>query len=815
MSYRFDVVIRLLLIYSSVLLSTRTVVGIDFVHDVVPILKRNCTHCHAGRESEGDFSFNTRASVLDSGMVETEDPGSSHLLELIESDDPDLQMPPPDRPRLSAEEILVLRRWVLDGLAWEADFTFAIDAYEPPLLPRSPDLPAPRNGRTHPIDRILDHYLRDNDQERPQAIGDTAFLRRTSLDLIGLLPTPEQLDAFLLDEDPRKRERWIDSLLSNRIGYADHWLTFFNDLLRNDYSGTGFITGGRKQVSQWLYQSLLDNKPFDLLARELIAPPNAASQGYIDGIKWRGEVSAGQTLPIQFSQSISQSFLGINMKCASCHDSFIDRWTLKDAYGLAAIYSDDPLELHRCDKPTGDTAKAAWLFPELGAIDANATRQERLQQLSMLMTNPRNGRFARTIVNRLWYQLMGRGIVHPLDAMQSRPWNEDLLDYLADDLVKNQFNLKLTLRRIATSQAYQSEAERSEDDNRSDAYVYRGPKTKRMTAEQFLDNVWQICGDAPVKFDAPVIRSDPNTKTASTSNSTVSPSGKWIWGSNNGGAVPGQETLVLRKSIELPDNVMSGGAVISCDNEFELFVNGKWAASGNDWTKPQSIALLPLLKKGSNTIQVVAMNASNEPNPAGLYLEAHLKLQDGSTAAFATDSSWQYTDKVPKTTNNRLGRITGKWQDVSVVETLSVWDEMVAKKCVPLLLAIEAGGNGQPMVRASLLKNTALMKSLGRPMREQIVSMRPTTVTTLEAIDLANESTLASSFASGAERLIRDTDGDPKQIIELLFRKSLARSPTSKELDILIPTLGSDPDQHAVQDLIWAVCMLPEFFLIR
>ncbi|MEX2026644.1 MAG: DUF1549 domain-containing protein, partial [Pirellulaceae bacterium] len=140
--------------------------------------------------------------------------------------------------------------------------------------------------------------------------------------------------------------------------YAEHWLTFWNDLLRNDYAGTGFITGGRKQISKWLYEALVANKPYDQFARELIAPPTADSTGFADGIRWRGEVSAGQTVEIQFAQSVGQAFLGINLKCASCHDSFIDRWTLEDAYGLAAVYSQRPLELHRCDKPVGKMAQA-------------------------------------------------------------------------------------------------------------------------------------------------------------------------------------------------------------------------------------------------------------------------------------------------------------------------------------------------------------------------------------------------------------------------------------------------------------------------
>ena len=146
----------------------------------------------------------------------------------------------------------------------------------------------------------------------------------------------------------------------------------FNTTLRsgsNDYRGTGYVDGGRKQISGWLYQALLDNMPYDRFVRELINP-TPASEGFIAGIKWRGRINASQVPEIQFSQNISQVFLGINMKCASCHDSFIDSWKLDDAYSLAAVITDRPLEIHRCDKPTGRKAVPGFLFPKLGTIDA-------------------------------------------------------------------------------------------------------------------------------------------------------------------------------------------------------------------------------------------------------------------------------------------------------------------------------------------------------------------------------------------------------------------------------------------------------------
>ena len=106
--------------------------------------------------------------------------------------------------------------------------------------------------------------------------------------------------------------------------------------MRNDYAGTGYIDGGRKAITDWLYKSLVNNKPYDQFVRELI-DPSPESEGFSKGIKWRGRVNASQVPEIQFAQNISQVFLGLNMKCASCHDSFIDVWKLDDAYGLAAI----------------------------------------------------------------------------------------------------------------------------------------------------------------------------------------------------------------------------------------------------------------------------------------------------------------------------------------------------------------------------------------------------------------------------------------------------------------------------------------------
>ncbi|HTN74738.1 MAG TPA: DUF1549 domain-containing protein, partial [Pirellulaceae bacterium] len=481
---------------------------IDFAHDIVPLLRQQCGKCHTGEKREGAFSMNTRELLIAGGesgkAIVIGSSAKSELIARITTKDNDLRMPP-EGPRLTEAQVTLLTKWVDSGLSWQDGFAFQKPAYEPPLKPRRPELPPVVANRGNPVDRFVDAYFVTQKLERPAVVADTVFARRVYLDSIGLLPTPAQLARFEADQRPDKRALLVRELLADDIAYAEHWLTFWNDLLRNDYTGTGFITGGRKQITKWLYEALVNNKPYDQFVRELVAP-TAASEGFIQGIRWRGDVNSSQTQEVQFAQNISQAFLGINMKCASCHDSFIDHWKLDQAYGLAAIYAQQTLEIHRCDKPTGRQAQAAWLFPELGQIDPKAPQPVRLQQLAALMTHPDNGRLTRTVVNRLWHRLLGRGIVHPTDAMGTEPWNADLLDFLASDLADHNYNLKQTLELICTSEAYQAVTPAIEAESNNSGYQFRGPIARRLTAEQFVDAVWQLTGTAPLKSDAGVLR---------------------------------------------------------------------------------------------------------------------------------------------------------------------------------------------------------------------------------------------------------------------------------------------------------------------
>lgn len=801
---------------------------VDFAHDIVPVLKQYCGACHIGAKKQGGLSMNTRAALLaggENGAVLKPGAGAdSELIRRMESKDESLRMPP-DGARVPPEKVALFKRWIDEGAKWENGFSFAGQTWEPPLKPRRPELPAVHNGRSHPVDRIVDAYLAGKNLPVPGSIDDAAFLRRVSLDVTGLLPTVERREQFLADSRPDKRSRLVDELLADDIACAEHWLTFWNDLLRNDYTGTGFITGGRKQITGWLYRSLVENKPFDAMIRELIVA-SPESEGFIQGIRWRGNVSASQANEVQFAQSISQAFLGINMKCASCHDSFVDHWKLDDAYGLAAIYATTPLEVHRCDKPTGAKAVAKWIFPELGQIDPSASQPERMKQLAALMTHPENGRVPRTIVNRLWHRLMGRGIVHPVDAMHTEPWNSDLLDHLAVHLQDRNYNLKETIRLICTSQIYQAQTPAVTDEGEGAAFVFRGPVARRMSAEQFVDAVWQLTGAAPSRADAQVIRAKlPSAGAAAADGSSTGAAtpdeakpheltGRWIWSRPDAaqGNSAGGETITLRRRFDLKALPVRAVAVITCDNAYTLWLNGRQIGSDDAWEDVELYPLEPALKTGTNELLIVARNGGSGPNPAGLYFESLWRQADGTAGGIATGVEWEWTATVPDA-RGRFRLPPEDWQPAAVILDPQVWTGAVQPQMVSLLTAGVSGS--ARMVRASLVKSDELMRALGRPNRDQIVTMRPSELTTLEAISLANGQSLADAVARGAVLWQLRSGTDRARLVEALYLAALSREPSSDERAAALSLMDEAATTETVEDLLWAVLMLPEFQLIR
>ena len=791
-------------------LSTTSVLAVDFAHDVVPILRVHCGKCHTGDAKQGGFSMNTREALLaggDSGVAGfvAGKASESEIIVRITSDDPDIRMPLENGP-LPAEAVSVLERWIDANAPWEDGFAFQRTGWEPPLHLRQIELPPAEDGRTNPLDRIVDGYWRRHGIERPAPCDDRSFIRRTSLDLVGLLPEVDRVTAFVADPRPDKRQVLVRELLAEKVAYAEHWMTFWNDLLRNDYTGTGFITGGRRQITTWLHRSLVDNKPFDQFVRELIAPTDE-SRGFIDGIVWRGTVNASQTVPIQFAQNVGQTFLGINLKCASCHDSFVDRWTLQQTYDLAAILSEKPLELHRCDKATGSTATPAWLFAELGQVDVATPPAQRLEQLAALMTKPENGWLSRNLVNRLWHRLMGRGVVHPVDALRSRPWSEELLDVLAGELVAGHWDVKRVLELICTSEAYGSATPPVDGPPQGADFIFKGPLPRRMTAEQFTDAVWQLTNAAPATPDAEVVRFEQSPGSKPPKEVAV-----WIWSNEMAASAP-NEKLTFRKRFTLPDAPVNAAVVFAADNVATIFVNGRRVGINTEWSKPVMELVAGDLKEGDNEIVLAAANG-DAGGAAAAKVELHVTLPDGATMTIATDDSWEWTRSVPDSSGKFApDAVPTDWAPAVVAKSQTTWAGS-SKEFVRKLLHATASGP-IPMVRAVLVKGTPLMAALGRPNRDQVITSRPSDLTTLEAIQLANAQSLADEFTKGATSILAKHGPRAAPIVRWMFTAALSREPTAAEMVAGGAMLGETPTEESVADCLWAVVMLPEFQLIR
>jgi uncharacterized membrane protein len=484
---------------------------IQLVTNVRSILAHNCYKCHSGAKIEGELRLDEKEFVFAGGengkVIIPGNVDESELIRRISLSKNHKDVMPSKGKLLSQDEIQLLRLWVEKGAPWPDGVAQQSIYRVAALAPRKPDLPPAKPGLENPIDRWVDEYFQENQLSWSQPIDDRTFLRRVYLDIIGLLPSPEELAAFEQDQNPDKREIRIQELLDRQDDFAQHWLTFWNDALRNDYTGTGYITRGRFAITDWLYTSIRDNKPYDLFVKELLNP-NDKSKGFIEGIRWRGTVNASQRTEMQAAQNVGQVLLGLNLKCASCHDSFISDWKLEEAYAFANIFADSTLEVSRCEQPTGKLAKTEILWEELGEIDSLATKAEKLRQLADQLVQPANGRMYRTVVNRIWKQMMGRGIVEPVDEMDNQPWSQDLLDWLAVDFVENGYNLKRLIFQITNSKIYQSQSIplASPDLLLAADFKFEGMIRRRLTAEQFSDAVSGL--SAPL-FDSVEVKFRP------------------------------------------------------------------------------------------------------------------------------------------------------------------------------------------------------------------------------------------------------------------------------------------------------------------
>jgi hypothetical protein len=329
---------------------------------------------------------------------------------------------------------------------------------------------------------------------------DQEFIRRVSLDAIGVLPTPEEAQAFLADPSSDRRAKVVDRLLS-RPEFYDFWTLKFADILRAN--GRLIQSKGTYAFNRWIRTALERNTPMDQFVRALLTADGSALKNPAANYY---RISRDPESSIETTAQLS---LGVHIQCAKCHNHPFERWTQDDYYGFAAFFSrvrqkkgslleDEVIysaNVGDVRQPrTGQVMKPKALG---GPVLDDPKNPDRRLALAAWLTRPDNPFFAKSLVNRVWYHLIGRGIVEPVDDFRdSNPAsNDELLDGLTAEFVTHGFDLKTLIRSILTSRTYQLSA-RTNERNADDGLYFSHAVTKLLPAEVLLDAISSVTGTA-------------------------------------------------------------------------------------------------------------------------------------------------------------------------------------------------------------------------------------------------------------------------------------------------------------------------------
>jgi hypothetical protein len=325
--------------------------------------------------------------------------------------------------------------------------------------------------------------------------GDAEFFRRIHLDLIGTLPAPADIRAFLADKNPDKRAKAIDRVLA-RPEFVDFWALKWGDLLRINRNQLN--EKGMWSFYNWVRSALRNNMPVDEFVRAVIT---AEGSTFTEGPANFYRIGNN---PTDWSETTSQLFLGVRLQCAKCHHHPWEKWSQDDYYGMAAFFArlsaknSKEFGLFGGERvvylrPNGEVShprKGTVVPPH--PLDGPVMEDpfDRRRKLAEWVTSKDNPFFARNFANRFWSYLMGRGLVDPVDDLRvtNPPSNPELLDTLAKVFMQSKFNLKQLLRIIANSRSYQLSSSMTVGDHADAANIYfTRYMVKRLTAEELAD----------------------------------------------------------------------------------------------------------------------------------------------------------------------------------------------------------------------------------------------------------------------------------------------------------------------------------------
>ena len=357
-------------------------------------------------------------------------------------------------------------------------------------------------ARHNRIDDLVIDKLRQM-QIPPSAVAsDGVFIRRAYLDAAGILPTRKEVEAFVSDTSADKRARLVDALLK-RPEFVDYWTYQWSDLLL--VSSRSLSRNSVRAFYGWIRENVAANTPWNRFVYQLTTASGRTDEN------GAANYFLIHRNPIEIAENYTQAFLGLTITCARCHNHPMQKWTQTDYYGFANLFARVAMKEDGGASAKGDTATifstadGDILHPRLGVpmpprpLDgvpmASHAREDRRAYVARWMTSPANTQFARTIVNRVWANYFGRGLVHPFDDLRytNPASNEPLLEALAANFVAQGYDLRALMRTIMLSAAYQRSAEVTPGNEKDDRFHSRY-LTRRLPAEVILDAFSQVTG---------------------------------------------------------------------------------------------------------------------------------------------------------------------------------------------------------------------------------------------------------------------------------------------------------------------------------
>lgn len=386
----------------------------------------------------------------------------------------------------------------------------AVATISVPLAEDIPDSTYANLPRNNFIDDLVWKKLQRLRLTPSEPAPDHVFLRRAFVDIIGRVPTTEETREFLKDGSPAKRSRLVDQLLESPE-YADHWANKWADLLRPNPYRAGIKS--TLSFDNWIRQAFRENRPYDEFVSELLT---ARGSTFRNGAV---VLFRDRRTPDELTTIVSQLFLGIRLECAKCHQHPNEAWGQNHFYGLAAYFDRLGRKGRGVSPPISGSEEYLYVgkrravkhpltseemspTPLFGEAPEIAEDDDPRESLATWITSKDNPLFRQVIANRIWKDMMSRGLVEPVDDLRASnpPTNPELLEALAVDLRDNGYNLKHLIRRIANSYVYGLSSLPS-DTNVVDGRNYSRFYRERLRAEVLLDSVSQITG-IEEKFDA-------------------------------------------------------------------------------------------------------------------------------------------------------------------------------------------------------------------------------------------------------------------------------------------------------------------------